>query len=342
MFTPHPTRRAAALTALMMLMATVARAQLYENVGTRAQGMAGAFVAVADDANAGWWNPAGLATGAVFNIVVERARQTEPKDPVGIFSSTTTGTSGFAFALPSLGVNNYRFRISESVPAPSTAAGDAPRPDGEVPVAQVRSVAVGQLGVTLGQSLGDHLVLGTTVKLVKGGAVTTLVDATEDTLDLANDLDIDSETKFDLDLGAMLSFTHLRLGISLRNTTAPSFGEAGNTVTLERQSRAGVAILSGPVSILQSVVVSADFDLTRTSTLFGDVRHAAVGTELTMLNRRLVVRAGASRSTAGPSRQAASTGFSVAVVRGVFIEGATTFGADEALAGWSSSVRVTF
>src|SRR5262245_7992588 len=98
------TTRAAALAVLMMLSATVARAQLYENVGTRAQGMAGAFVAVADDATAGWWNPAGLATGAVFNMVFETGRVTEPRDPSGAFPGTTTGTRGFALALPSLGL----------------------------------------------------------------------------------------------------------------------------------------------------------------------------------------------------------------------------------------------
>ena len=42
-------------------------AQIYETVGIRAQGMAGAFVAVADDSTATWWNPAGLATGAYFS-----------------------------------------------------------------------------------------------------------------------------------------------------------------------------------------------------------------------------------------------------------------------------------
>ena len=46
-----------------------AHAQLIEDIGIRAQGMAGAFVAVVDDATATWWNPAGLATGAFFSGV---------------------------------------------------------------------------------------------------------------------------------------------------------------------------------------------------------------------------------------------------------------------------------
>ena len=39
-----------------------------EVLGVRAQGMAGAFVAVADDATAAYWNPAGLGTGDFFSL----------------------------------------------------------------------------------------------------------------------------------------------------------------------------------------------------------------------------------------------------------------------------------
>jgi long-chain fatty acid transport protein len=46
------------------LAARVAGAQVpvESSGGTRALGMAGAFTAVADDATAGWWNPAGLSS----------------------------------------------------------------------------------------------------------------------------------------------------------------------------------------------------------------------------------------------------------------------------------------
>lgn len=42
-----------------------------EAVGSRAQGMAGAFVAVADDASAPVWNPAGLATGSPAGAIFD-------------------------------------------------------------------------------------------------------------------------------------------------------------------------------------------------------------------------------------------------------------------------------
>src|SRR5215831_11915048 len=56
------------------LSAVTASAQTTDVIGIRANGMAGAFTAVADDATAGWWNPAGLAGGALFNGLIEYAR----------------------------------------------------------------------------------------------------------------------------------------------------------------------------------------------------------------------------------------------------------------------------
>ena len=52
----------------------IARAQGFEAIGIRALGMGGAFVAVADDASATYWNPAGLVTGPVVTAVVEAGR----------------------------------------------------------------------------------------------------------------------------------------------------------------------------------------------------------------------------------------------------------------------------
>ena len=77
-----------ALVCLALLSgASRAGAQSFESVGIRAQGMGGAFVAVADDATATWWNPAGLASGAYFNAFLERDHLQEPstdRDPAGL------------------------------------------------------------------------------------------------------------------------------------------------------------------------------------------------------------------------------------------------------------------
>ena len=59
------------LLAAMMALATAAPSLAQSQVGTRAAGMAGAFVAVADDATAVYWNPAGVATGSLVSAVVD-------------------------------------------------------------------------------------------------------------------------------------------------------------------------------------------------------------------------------------------------------------------------------
>src|SRR5690349_13999017 len=143
--------RAVLMTALVFSCAAPASAQLYESVGTRAQGMAGAFVAVADDASATWWNPAGLARGAFFSALYEHGHLTEPADPDGASLASSSLTNGFAFGYPALGLSYYRLRISEIAPLSSTADPQAGRQD---PGASgTRSLAVSQYGLTTGQSI---------------------------------------------------------------------------------------------------------------------------------------------------------------------------------------------
>jgi long-chain fatty acid transport protein len=55
--------RILSLTVVVGLTPHVVTAQSFAAVGTRAAGMGGAFVGVADDASAIYWNPAGLAVG---------------------------------------------------------------------------------------------------------------------------------------------------------------------------------------------------------------------------------------------------------------------------------------
>ena len=55
------------------LAADSAYAQVIETVGSRALGMGGAFVAVASDSSATWWNPAGIAAGPFVDIAWARS-----------------------------------------------------------------------------------------------------------------------------------------------------------------------------------------------------------------------------------------------------------------------------
>src|SRR6476646_6131412 len=84
-----------------------AAAQAFDPVTTRAAGMAGAFVAVTDDASAVYWNPAALASGSFFSLLLDRTsdKATDGPDLGGSRSSTF-----IALGTPPVGVSYYRLR----------------------------------------------------------------------------------------------------------------------------------------------------------------------------------------------------------------------------------------
>jgi len=114
-----------------------ARAQAEPPVGVRAAGMGGAFTAVADDGSATFWNPAGLASGAFFSLVLDW--------------NTLDHRSATLIALgtPPLGLSYYRTTTGE--------------------LASGRNPFVGHhAGITLLHSIGDRLAVGGTLKGVRG------------------------------------------------------------------------------------------------------------------------------------------------------------------------------
>jgi hypothetical protein len=110
-----------------------------EVLGVRAQGMAGAFVAVADDATAIYWNPAGLATGDFVSLAVERSHVSLPSTAGGEAPALRTGA--VLIGTPPLGAGYYRLGSTHVVP------------------------------VNVLQSIGDHLNVGGSVKAVWGEGI---------------------------------------------------------------------------------------------------------------------------------------------------------------------------
>ena len=329
-----------------LLAATPAAAQIYESVGIRAQGMGGAFVAVADDATATWWNPAGLASGAYVSSVIEYGISQDPSDDTGpggvALPSWRSGARGFTITVPSLGLSYYRLQVSQIQPFVTTAPTPPDRQDqGRAPVVST-SLVLQEFGVTVGQSIGHHFVIGSTARLVRGSLGTAATDATIASLDRADDLERgDTDTEGDLDIGAMAAFNELRLALVVKHVTEPSFSSGGLLTELPRQARAGVSVTGGGGAAGQ-LTVAFDADLTRTPTATGEVRHVAAGAETWLVGRRVGVRGGVTANTIGDARLSGSLGASGALRKGTYVDAQLTGGSDRSIKGWGVALRVTY
>jgi hypothetical protein len=282
-------------------LASRAHAQTSDQVGIRALGMSGAFTAVADDATASWWNPAGLASGSYFSAILEYAHpDVGPGD----------GLRGISTAYPALGLSYYRLPRPATLPASTDTTPASREDEGSLSV----------FGATVGQSIGNHLVVGSTVKLLRA-----------------------ERTKTGLDLGAMAGFRRARLGIMVRNVTEPDLGRGADAFTLRRSARAGGAFFVAPRRVIGAATIAVDADLTTTTLPAGDERRVAVGAEVWTTRRTFAVRGGASRSTIGTERSVFSGGASASLRAGLFVDAQVTGGGtDKARHGWGLGLRVTF
>jgi hypothetical protein len=325
-----------------LLSPRTARAQPGDAVGIRAQGMAGAFTAVANDATATWWNPAGLAAGPYFNIILESSVLRQPSDE-NATPAWRLKSRGISVAYPALGLSYYRLQINEIRPETSTAEATPGRQDrGTVPV-RLRSIILNQYGATAGQSLGEHFVLASTLKLTTGHvASSTVIPRSSASFDLADRLEGERETHSGLDLGAMARFGGITIGVAARNLTEPTFGFGDDEFTLKRQVRAGIAYGSGHGRGADGVTVAADMDLTTAPTATGDERRLAAGAEMWQFSRRVGLRGGVGLSTIGDARPTGSAGASIALRSGTYADAEITVGADETRRGWGAALRVTF
>ena len=278
-------------------------AQTFDVVGVRAQGMGGAFVAVADDASAGWWNPAGLASGAFANVTVDYHQGDDaPTNPL---------SRGIAFGYPALGLSYYHLPLNQFHVVSPTGQPVNSREDQGV---------LNQYGISVSQSIGNHFVLASTIKVMRAG-----------------------DTHAEIDLGGLMTYKILRVGATVRNLRQSTLlTQTGNSVQLERQTRAGTAVTGHTSGQIESASVSFDIDLRATHTVYGEERRVAGGAEIWTKGRTIGFRGGLSANTLGDSALSTSGGVSVAVRRGTYIEGQLTGGSDLLRRGWSSGVRLTF
>jgi hypothetical protein len=297
---------------LVLVWAPAASAQIsFETAGTRAMGMAGAFVAVADDASSVHWNPAGLVYGDPVGMTVgwDRLRFGDPK------LSALAGASQDSNKFTS--VATWPFAISyghfHSAQVVGTGLEGAPIVD---------SLRVHHIGFSIAQTLLEGLVVGTTVKYLRGQAINGEVTglATGEALDQAMERKTSSDGAFDLDIGVMGELGPVRVGYTLKNVTQPTFvGNAGFAIQLKRRSRLGVAVL--PVD---GLTLAFDVDLDTADPLVGLRRMMALGGEA-RLGSSVALRSGVRWSRDGERRPIAALGASLRLRKGFWLDGYATY-----------------
>jgi hypothetical protein len=320
----------------------MASAQILESVGSRALGMGGAFVGVATDSSATWWNPAALASGPFVDLSIGRVG-TEVTDRL---RARRDRTAWFALTTPPVGVSYYRFRVTEA--AAPTAQPRADRQEGGTGV-PIRSLSASQIGVTLVQSLVPGVHAGATLKYVRGtvhGAFGDANGSASDLLDAGQDIEgRGADGTFDLDIGVMAVGGPLRAGAVVRNVRQPEFDgsrAATASMRLPRQVRVGAAFDAEKTTAAMPLTVAMDVDLRRYAVATGDRRVIAVGAEQWLLERRLAVRLGGRFNTVGPQDRAATGGVSVAIRSGLYLDGHVIRGGSADDRGWGMAARVSF
>jgi hypothetical protein len=328
-----------AISALLTLGIQPAAAQPFEAVGMRALGMGGAFVAVASDSSATWWNPAGLATGPFLDLALTGASG-ESGDAL---PASRTGLWSISVGTPPLGVSYYRLRVTDIRPTSPTAPAEAGREDRAAGLG-IRSLSVSQFGATVLHTITTGVSAGATVKYLRGTARVRDLDATDsagaisDLLDEGDDLSGgDGEGTVDVDVGVLAAMGAVRLGVTARNLREPAFG--GHR--LERQVRAGAAFDAAAAGRLP-LTVSLDVDLRRYAAATGDRRVVAFGAEHWVRPQRVALRGGARFNTVGQQDGTVTAGASVAVRAALFVDGYGAVGTKTGESGWGVAARVSF
>ena len=320
-------RRVLLLFLCLGASAAQASAQAFETTGARALGMGGAFVAVADDVSATWWNPAGLATGPFFSLIIESARfDTERQGAFGLPQPADRGSFFLGAASLPLGLTYVRTTEAYAASGPADEA-------------IVRGLTTHQAGATVVQSLTDTIVVAATLKYVRGVAVSGPLGAGESPGDAAADLEGDGSNAFDADIGLLATAGRLKAGVTIRNALSPSFEtRSGARFELPWRARAGVSYL-----VSAALLMAVDVDLRAVETGGQKTRNLAAGAEWRIGGAtRFAVRAGARVDTIGDSRPLGTVGASYAVRNGMWVDVWAAEGAKAADRGWGVAGRILY
>jgi hypothetical protein len=292
---------AAALT----LVPALAGAQVvtFEAVGERALGMAGAFVGVANDATAVAWNPAGLVSGGPAGMTIGWDQLQVGKS----LDAVRPGGRRQRASLTSLGTWPIGVSYGTVDVAEVSRAGDT-----------LDVFRLGQAGLTVLQSVMPGLVVGSTMRVLRGGRASGLVGGPTfgDAFSAARNIELARRTAFDLDVAAMASSSTVRIGVILKNLRSPNFDRKAEAASpLPRQGRLGLALLP-----TDGVTLAIDLDL-NTADLTGGLRQeCAIGGEAA-LGARFSVRSGLLWSLKGARELTGTVGASLKIRQSLWLDG---------------------
>lgn len=296
----------------------------FEVVGARALGMGGAFVAVADDPSAVFWNPAGLVSGQPAGVTIEWVRFRSGDREAGPTAGPWQRSAKF-MSLGTWPIGLSYVGVDETV-IRNGGAGDL--------VAQRFSTR--QYGASILQSVTEGLVVGTTLKYVRGRVATGPAgEATVgDALDAGADRDGEVSGAFDLDASVMFDGRVFRVGWIVKNLRSPEFkGPEGTAMVLERRSRVGLAVLPAA-----GLTLAIDLDLDTAELAGGPSRMVAMGGEH-LLSPRFALRGGVRWNLERARAVVGSVGASLALKPGAWLDGHLTHGRAHGERGFGLALR---
>ncbi|HET6453793.1 MAG TPA: conjugal transfer protein TraF [Armatimonadota bacterium] len=247
-------------------------------VGTRAIGMGGAFTAIADDASAPYWNPAGLAKVKKFqfqlpnvqigidtdldwrdiidNLPTDDAGRVDLLSKLGQDTTTVDMSMNMGFAMPQLAVS-----LIPVVEAQLNAQGvtfDASG-DPHSGTGTITGTGVAAGGVSIARTLKDGSALGVTVKSMRGINFTQTVTYTPTASGVDETVVKDQTDKSGLgiDVGYIRETSpDTSMGIMVRNLLEP--GTPGEFS--ERELNVGVAHRVSNGKVLLAADIASVFD----------------------------------------------------------------------------------
>ncbi len=183
----------------------------------------------------------------------------------------------------------------------SQSVGTGSTLDDNTTVVLLSGFGLGEIPLTYGYALNEHLAIGGNLKLMIGRVYgTEIVVFDNDSGDVMEEArnNYEESVNLGLDAGIMSRFNGINMGLVVRNLNAPEFdgpevkGRKFEDVTINPQVTAGVAIFPH-----ETLTIEADLDLTKNETTLKkyDTRNFRFGMEWNVF-RFLAVRGGAYKN----------------------------------------------